>query len=51
MSMRGIASDGPVQQGGDLHLIALKQHHLDRQIRFLVKIAPKAFQIVTTFGS
>ena len=33
---------GHGEEGGDLRLVALKQHHLDRQARFLVKVSSHA---------
>jgi len=34
---------GPGQERGNLHLIALEQHDLDRQLRFIVEVPPHAF--------
>ena len=33
---------GRCEKGGHLHLVALKQHHLDVEMRFLVKVMPHA---------
>jgi len=42
---------GRGQERGNLHLIALEQHDLDRKMGFLMEVRRMSSQIVTTFGS